>query len=109
MVTFEVFVRPALRFMSVHMPIWRNSVEVTMAEPVTTSGGLTHFLRVMVDDERVARLTGPQGSGLLTSMVNSNALLIVPHDVSYLDVGATARALLLAPGYYPHQVLPWTF
>lgn len=109
MVTFEVFVRPALRFMSVHLPLWRTAVNVTLAEPVTTSGGLTHFLRTVVDDDCVARLTGPQGSGLLTSMMHANALLIVPHDVSYLEAGASARAMLLQPGFYPQQAIPWTF
>jgi len=43
---------------------------------------LTHFFRVTLgpnDDGRVhARLTGPQGSGLLTSMARADALLVVP-------------------------------
>jgi molybdopterin molybdotransferase len=109
MVTFEVFVRPALRFMSVHLPLWRTAVDVTVAEPVVTSGGLTHFLRAVVDDDRVARLTGPQGSGLLTSMMHANALLVVPHNVSYLETGAPARAMLLQPGFYPQPAVPWTY
>lgn len=108
MVTFEVFVRPAMRFMSVHTPLWRDAIDVTVAEPVTTSGGLTHFLRVVVDDEHVARLTGPQGSGLLLSMTLANALLIVPHDASYLPAGASARAMLLSHAH-PQKAIPWTF
>ena len=109
MVTFEVFVRPALRFMSVHLPLWRTLLDVTLGDPVTTSGGLTHFLRVVVDDDRVARLTGPQGSGLLTSMMIANALLIVPHDVPYLAAGATAQAMLLHPGSYPQPAVAWKY
>ncbi len=108
MVTFELFVRPAIRFMSVHTPLWRDAIDVTVAEPVTTSGGLTHFLRVVVDDESVARLTGPQGSGLLLSMTLANALLIVPHDTSYLPAGAAARAMLLTTAH-PQKATPWTF
>lgn len=109
MVTFEIFVRPALRFMSVHLPLWRTAIDVTLAEPVTTSGGLTHFLRAVVDERHVATLTGPQGSGLLTSMMHANALVIVPYDVSYLGKGKTARAMLLQPGNFPHPAVPWTF
>jgi molybdopterin molybdotransferase len=75
---------------------------------VSTPGELTHFLRVVVDSERVARLTGPQGSGLMTSMMQANALLIVPHDVSHLEAGTAARAMLLQPGY-PQPAVPWTY
>jgi molybdopterin molybdotransferase len=108
MVTFEVFVRPALRFMGVHIPLWRDACDVTMGDAVNTPGGLTHFLRIVVDSDRVARLTGPQGSGLLTSMMSANALLVVPHDVSILETGASARAMLLQPGF-PQPAVPWTF
>jgi molybdopterin molybdotransferase len=108
MVTFEVFVRPTLRFMGVHVPLWRDACDVTLGEPVTTPGGLTHFLRVLVDGDRVAKLTGPQGSGLMTSMMQANGLLIVPHDVSYLEAGASARVMLLQPGTQS-QAVPWTF
>jgi molybdopterin molybdotransferase len=55
---------------------------VVLDEPVSIGAPLTHFLRVVLsssDDGRVhARLTGPQGSGLLTSMSRADALLVVP-------------------------------
>jgi molybdopterin molybdotransferase len=108
MVTFELFVRPALRRMGGWRDLFREQISVTLGEAVSTAGGLTHFLRAVVDDANVATLTGPQGSGLLTSMVAANALLIVPHDVAYLSEGDTARALLLQP----RTQLPvdsWTF
>lgn len=108
LVTFELFVRPALRQMGAVPHAFRETVAVTLADAVTTSGGLTHFLRAVVDADRVAHLTGPQGSGLLTSMVAANALLIVPHDVSYLAAGAAARALLLQPAQ-PQMAVPWNF
>ncbi len=108
MVTFELFVRPALRRMGSHRDLFREHVAVTLGEAVSTAGGLTHFLRAVVDDANVATLTGLQGSGLLTSMVAATALLIVPHDVAYLSEGDTASALLLQP----RPQLPvdsWTF
>lgn len=108
MVTFEIFVRPALRAMADQPDRFRETIDVTLAEPVTTTGGLTHFLRAVVTTDRSAQLTGPQGSGLLTSMVAANALLIVPHDVPYLAAGASARALLLQPRF-PQPDVPWTF
>jgi len=108
LVTFELFVRPALRRMCGMPQVFRDTIDVTLADAVTTSGGLTHFLRAVVDAERVAHLTGPQGSGLMTSMVAANALLIVPHDVTYLAAGSMARAVLLQPAQPPTAV-PWTF
>jgi molybdopterin molybdotransferase len=40
-----------------------------------------------VDGRLHARLTGPQGSGILTSMARANALLVVPEDRPRCDVG----------------------
>jgi molybdopterin molybdotransferase len=107
-VTFELFVRPALRRMSGRHDLFRETIDVTLGDAVTTPGGLTHFLRAVVDDADVATLTGPQGSGLLTSLVAASALLIVPHDVTYLAPGTTARAMLLQPRT-PLPADPWNF
>jgi molybdopterin molybdotransferase len=107
MVTFELFVRPALLRMSGRERVLRAPVDVILAEPVTTQGGLTHFLRAVVDDQRVIHLTGPQGSGLLTSVAAANALLIVPHDTPYLAAGAAARAVLLHDN--SQMAVKWTF
>ena len=48
----------------------------------------------------VARLTGPQGSGILTSMARANALLIVPEDRPSVAPGETLRALVLDDPYH---------
>jgi molybdopterin molybdotransferase len=69
-----------------------------VAEPIHLKPRLQHFLRAVVTDGpdgREARLTGPQGSGILTSMIAANALLIVPEGQFETPAGATARALLL--------------
>lgn len=108
LVTLEVFVRPALRRMGHQPQVDRMMQTVRLAEAVTTSGGLTHFLRVVVSADGVARLTGPQGSGLLTSMAMARGLLIVPHDVSYLAAGATAPVILTQPGH-TQMVDSWTY
>ena len=42
-----------------------------------------------------ARLTGPQGSGILTSMVLANALLVIPEGQFETPEGAAVRAILL--------------
>ena len=42
-----------------------------------------------------ARLTGPQGSGILTSMARANALLVVPEDRPRCEAGEVVNALLV--------------
>ena len=100
MVTFELFVRPVLRRMLGHVRLHRRPVTVMLEEPVSIGARLTHFLRAIVtprgDGQLVARLTGPQGSGILTSMVKANALLIVPRGQHDTPAGAGLHALLAA-------------
>ncbi|MCX5762072.1 MAG: molybdopterin molybdenumtransferase MoeA, partial [Gemmatimonadetes bacterium] len=60
-----------------------------------------HFLRAIVTAQPsgglTARLTGPQGSGILTSMALANALLVVPEDAPQHAAGDRLSALLLTP------------
>jgi molybdopterin molybdotransferase len=99
MVTFELFVRPAIRKMLGHTALYRRTVRVTAAEPITLGPPLRHFLRAVVTEDaggnRVATLTGPQGSGILTSMARANALLIVPEDKPQVETGEALTAMLL--------------
>ncbi len=98
MVTFELFVRPALRKMLGHTALFRRAVPVTVSEPIRTNAPLRHFLRVVIADGEAgptARLTGPQGSGILTSMVRANALLIVPEDRQDIPAGEVLNAIRL--------------
>jgi molybdopterin molybdotransferase len=98
MVTFELFVRPAIRKMLGHSSPFRRTVPVTVAEPITLGPPLRHFLRAVVHEEDgrlTAQLTGPQGSGILMSMVQANALVIVPEDKPAVAPGETLNAMLL--------------
>lgn len=98
MVTFELFARPAIRKMSGHALPFRRSVPVTLAEPVSLTPKLQHFLRGIVTyeaSEATARLTGPQGSGLLSSMARANALLVIPEGQLETPIGARIQAILL--------------
>jgi molybdopterin molybdotransferase len=67
---------------------------------VSTGARLTHFLRAIVsvreDGVASARLTGPQGSGILTSMSIANALLVVPDDCNRVEAGDRLNALPLS-------------
>ncbi|MEP6905177.1 MAG: gephyrin-like molybdotransferase Glp [Gemmatimonadales bacterium] len=96
MITFEIFVRPALRRMVGHRKLHRELIQVRLAEPVETGAALTHFLRAIVtreNGEHVARLAGSQSSAVLTAMARANALLVVPADSRSNPVGATLSAI----------------
>jgi molybdopterin molybdotransferase len=98
MVTFELFVRPAIRKMCGHALPFRRSVSATMAQAVTLKPKLQHFLRAVLTDGPSgleAHLTGPQGSGILTSMVKANALLVIPEGQFETPAGATVTAIVL--------------
>ena len=69
-----------------------------LGEPIKLGPKLQHFLRGVVTDApggAEARLTGPQGSGILTSMVKANALLVIPEGQHETAAGAVVRALPL--------------
>jgi len=98
MVTFELFVRSAIRSMGGHACPFRRATPVRVAEPISLRPRLQHFLRAIVtetDGVLHARLTGPQGSGILTSMVRANALLIVPEGQHDTPADTVVNALLL--------------
>jgi molybdopterin molybdotransferase len=100
MVTFELFVRPVLRRMLGHTRLFRRPLPVTLEEPVKIGAALTHFLRAIVsvkpDGTLSAKLTGPQGSGILTSMSVANALLVIPQERPRIEAGETVNAILLS-------------
>jgi molybdopterin molybdotransferase len=100
MVTFELFARPALRRMAGHRLLFRDPVTVRINEPITLAAPLMHFMRCVVSPGAdggvpTARLTGPQGSGLLTSMERANALVVVPEDRVRVEAGELLRAIVL--------------
>jgi len=98
MVTFELFARPVIRRLRGEREVFPHPIRVRVRDDVSIGAPLTHFMRVVVtwdDGEPWAKLTGPQGSGLLTSMSLANALLIVPPDRPVVRAGETASAILL--------------
>jgi molybdopterin molybdotransferase len=106
MVTYELFVRPAIRKMMGHNRPFRRSVAVRMAEPISLKPKLQHFLRGIVTEGSQgpeARLTGPQGSGILTSMARANALLVIPEGQHETAVGTTVEALVLNDPVHQEQ------
>ena len=98
MVTFELFARPAILKMMGKTNLSKPWVWAVLEDSAENTDGRRVFARAMVrkeDDRYLARLTGPQGSGILTSLTRANGLAIVPEDVERLNAGDAVRVLML--------------
>lgn len=96
-VGFEVFVRPAVLKLAGVLDPGRPTQRVELAEAID-SDGRESYLRAILKHEGgrwVARLTGHQGSGNLRSLVQANALLLIPSGVKSLPIGAEIDAWIL--------------
>jgi len=98
MVTFELFVRPALLRLGGHARLQRPVVEAQADARIPNRDRRRGYLRVTLsvggDGGYRARLTGGQGSGILRSMVAADGLAIVPGDTT-IEAGATVPVILL--------------
>ena len=98
MVSFEQFVRPSLLKMMGHKRLFRPVVEAILKEDITKKPDRRHFMRARVSlegDRYVVTTTGPQGSGILNSMVEANGLLIVPQEETEIKAGEKVRVQIL--------------
>ena len=99
LMTFELFARPAL-FTMLGRADWQRPVaRAVAAERIVNTDGRRFFARAFVsfdaaDRRYVARLTGPQGSGVLTSMSLANAYAICPEDIPAIEPGEECDVLL---------------
>jgi molybdopterin molybdotransferase len=103
--TFEQFARPAIFKMLGKTNFKRPIVLATIDKNIGNDDGRRVFARVHVKltaDGWTAALTGPQGSGILTSMSAANGLAIVPEDCPLARAGEQVQVQLLdnAAGIY---------
>ena len=96
-VGYEVFVRPAILKLSGLSDVPRYKVRARLEDGITSDGRESYLRGILryQDGEWVARLTGHQGSGNLLSLVQANALLIIPAGVKSLAAGSELDAWLL--------------
>jgi molybdopterin molybdotransferase len=93
-VSFEVFVRPALRRAMGHAFPERLRVPARLARPLRSPPGRRQFLRGRFDGEQVSQVGGP-GSHLVAHLARANCLVIVPEDVTELPAGAEVDVVLI--------------
>ena len=99
MVTFELFVRPALWKLAgrPENALARRQVEAILTEAVTHAPGRREYVRAVTwtaNGRFYTRPTGAQASNLLRSLTLADSLLILPEDSPGLDAGTTVQVLL---------------
>ena len=95
MVTFEVFVRPALRAMQ-GLPALTPRLPARLGAPVSKPPGLRHFVRATWEvrgSELVAIPLASQSSGSLSSGAGATCLIEVPEDSGDLEIGSHCEVL----------------
>jgi len=98
MVSFELFVRPALLKMMGKKNFTKPTVEAIMEDSIRNKEGRRIYDRAIVERRNgryYARLTGPQGSGILTSMGQANGLVIIHEDTKEVNKGDIVQAIML--------------
>jgi molybdopterin molybdotransferase len=97
-VTFELLGRPLIRKLLGRRQLQRPQIEVVVEDGISERTPRRHYVRAHVsrrDGRFVARTTGHQGSHITTSLLNANALIIVPEGGTIIRPGETAQAVML--------------
>jgi molybdopterin molybdotransferase len=98
MITFEVFARPAIFKLMGRNHLSKSSITAIMEDAVENKDGRRIFTRVVVarrNGKYLAHITGPQGSGILSSMSKANGLAIIPEDTGELEPGTPVEVMML--------------
>jgi molybdopterin molybdotransferase len=98
MVSFELFGRPAIYKMLGRGDWQRRSVRAISDEEIENSDGRRVYARAILSEREGVphvALTGPQGSGMLTSMAHAHVLAVVPEDVTRVAPGEEVDAIIL--------------
>jgi molybdopterin molybdotransferase len=101
LVSFEIYVRPALLKMAGRIHLHRPRLRVTLTHDVPHTAGRTEFQRAIVTHstggQYTAITTGFQGSGRLLSMHGANALLVLPYQQPDFPAGAEVEVIITGP------------
>ena len=98
MVAFEEMGRPALLKMMGRTRLEKPTIEAVLEEPIENHDGRRVYARAIVSKREgtyYVRLSGPQGSNVLTGMAKANGLAICPEDVSVVERGQRVQVRML--------------
>ena len=95
MVTFDLFVRPAIDILSGAPPTGLPFVEAVVTQRLSEKPGLAHFLPALTEYGQPPRVTPLvwQGSGDVVAMSRANCLLVVPPDRENIEPGEHVQVI----------------
>jgi molybdopterin molybdotransferase len=97
MVAFYFFVRPALYQLSGRSKTELQPMQVTSAQAIRKKSGRTEYQRGILftneQGQQQVRITGSQGSGILSSMSEANCMVILQHDQGDIPAGASVEVI----------------
>ncbi len=98
MISFELFARPAILTMLGKKKLEKPVVDAILVDPVKRKDNRRHYLRVWLeekDGQRLAHLTGDQGSGILLSMVRAHGLAMIPESLNSTPPHFPVKVMIL--------------
>jgi molybdopterin molybdotransferase len=105
-VTFELFVRPALRRMAGHRACFRRPMGARLAQAVDPIPGKATYLRCRIEPDGEgwrAAPAGPQGSGVLSTLARADGLALLPAEAGRLEAGAWVEVWPLGDGPFQRE------
>lgn len=109
MVGFELFGRPALLKMQGRDGFVRSTIQAAFTGALTDRADRRQYVRVRIeqrDGAFLAHLTGEQGSGVLTSMMHADGLMVVPEGMTLVEPGTSLPVIML---HWPETAPDQTF
>ena len=106
MMTFEQFVRPALRKMAGFSALHRPLLRARLAQDLVKQAGRLQFVRVSLereDETWLARSTGNQSSGVLRSMILAQGILVFPAEATRLAAGVEVAVQVVDDDVLAHD------
>lgn len=107
LIAFEQFAKPAIHKMMGKLDRPKPTIKAILDQPIHNTDGRRVYARVIVtrkDNVIHARLTGHQGSNILTSMVQANGLAICPETVQNINAGDLVDVQMLD---WPEDIVSW--
>lgn len=99
MVSFEVFVKPAIfKMIGRNIDNTKTKITAILEEDIKKKKGRRHFIRAQTrwaGGRYVTRTTGPQGSGILKSMILANSLIVMPEEIESVKKGEEVKVKFL--------------
>ncbi|MDO8106772.1 molybdopterin molybdotransferase MoeA [Isoptericola sp. b441] len=99
MISYEVFVRPALRAMGGHADVYRSSLRAAVARPLQSPAGMRHFVPARLSgsptEGYVVDPVGDPSEPSIVGLASANALMVVGEDTTRVRAGDSLPCLVL--------------